>query len=280
MTNNPPARQRFRKVIRRPEPQLNLAEGALCISWEDQGTAEPADALAQIERIAATARARVARRHNPHAQIATLNEIFFGELGFKGNTWRYNDPANSFIDRVIATRHGLPITLSVIYLEVCWRLGLPMVGVALPGHFLTRYAAPYAEIFVDPFHGGRLWSHADCEQQIASFYGHATPALIQEVLTPPTKRSILTRILRNLKNTYMESEQLEAALAAIERILLLDSVASEELRDRGLLRARLGQVSAALEDLERYARLAPQAADLSQIQQQAQALTRHFAPNN
>lgn len=280
MKHTLPARRRFRRLIRRPDPQINLAEAALCIAWEDQGMAEPFDALSQLDAIAAATRPGVIGRRNPHVQIAALNEFIFGELGFKGNTWRYNDPRNSFIDCVLATRQGLPITLSVIYLEVGWRLGLPVVGVALPGHFLARYVTPHMEIFIDPFNGGRLWSRADCERQIVSFYGRASPSLFQEVMEPPSRRSILARMLRNLKNTYVETEQLEAALAAIDRILMLDSADSQELRDRGLLRARLGQVSAALEDLERYARMAPQAPDLSQIRQQAQALTRHFAPNN
>jgi len=273
-----PARHRFCALIRRPE--INLAEAALCIAWEDQGAGQPEAGLRQVDRLAEGARPSVAGRSNPHEIVAALNAYLFDEQGFRGNTWRYSDPANSYLDQVLATRAGLPITLSVVYMEVGWRLGLPLDGLALPGHFLARYVAPDEAIFIDPFNRGRIWSRAQCETQILTFYGSATPVLIAEVMTRPSRRAILARILRNLKNLYAQLDDAARALAAVERIVLLEPDDVGELRDRGLLRARLGQLHGALEDLDRYARLAPHAPDLPRIRQQARALATRAAQGN
>jgi regulator of sirC expression with transglutaminase-like and TPR domain len=275
-----PARLRFRALIRQPESRLNLAEAALCIAWEDQGTGTPAESLRALDALAMGARPRLEGRERPIEIVTALNSYLFGECGFRGNTEHYNDPANSFLDRVLATRAGLPITLAVIYMEVGWRLGLPLAGVALPGHFLARCGMGDDALFIDPFNRGRLWSRAECEIQIATFYGDVTPALIAQVMVPPARRAILARILRNLKNLYIEREAFPAALAATERIILIEPDAPADVRDRGLLRARLGQINGALEDLDRYARMAPQAHDLLQIRQQARALAARAAEGN
>jgi regulator of sirC expression with transglutaminase-like and TPR domain len=275
-----PARKHFRALIHEPDAQLNLAEAALCIAWEEQGSLRPADTLRELDMLADGARARLASRTNPAEVINTLNRYLFGELEFKGNTWNYNDPANSFLDRVLATRAGLPITLSIVYLEVGWRLGLPMSGVALPGHFLARYGTGANAIFVDPFNRGRLWSRDECVTQIATFYGEASPTTVARIMEPPSRRAILARLLRNLKNLYVEQGALREALAAVDRILLLEPDAASEVRDRGLMRARLGAVSGALEDLERYARLAPRAPDLAQIKREARALAERAVAGN
>jgi regulator of sirC expression with transglutaminase-like and TPR domain len=275
-----PARKHFRALIHEPDAQLNLAEAALCIAWEEQGSLRPADTLRELDMLADGARDRLASRTNPAEVVNTLNRYLFRELGFKGNTWNYSDPANSFLDRVLATRAGLPITLSIVYLEVGWRLGLPMSGVALPGHFLARYGTGANAIFVDAFNRGRLWSRDECVTQIATFYGEAVPPTVAQIMEPPSRRAILARLLRNLKNLYVEQGALQAALAAVDRILLLEPDAASEVRDRGLMRARLGAVSGALEDLERYARLAPRAPDLAQIKREARALAERAVAGN
>jgi regulator of sirC expression with transglutaminase-like and TPR domain len=273
-------RRRFRALIRRPETQLDLAEAALCIAWEDQGAGEPRSGLRELDTIAAAARPRLARLDSPRDIVGALNAYLFDEMGFRGNTWSYSDPANSFLDRVLETRTGLPITLSLLYIEIGGRLGLPIVGLALPGHFLARYAAPGHDLIVDPFNRGRLWSRSECETQVAGLYGAATPALMDQLMVPPSKREILARMLRNLKNSYAERGDFPHTLAAAERIVLLEPDNPAELRDRGLLRARAGQLHGALEDLDRYARLAPRAADIPQVRRQARALAERLAKGN
>jgi regulator of sirC expression with transglutaminase-like and TPR domain len=271
---------RLRAVLRRSAARLSLGEAALCIAWEEQGIDRVAASLAELDAIAAGARPWLAGTQHPCASVNALNRYLFGELGFRGNTADYGAASNSFLDRVLETRVGLPITLSIIYLEVGWRLGLPVAGVALPGHFLARFGSPGAELYVDPFNRGRLWSHAECVTQIATFYGEAPPALVARVMEPPSKRAILARILRNLKNLYVERGDLGRAIAAIDRILLIEPDSVPDVRDRGLMRSRCGQLHAALEDLDRYARMAPGADDLDRIRREARAIAEQAAEGN
>jgi len=275
-----PARRRFRMLIHLPEEELPLADAAFCIAWEDQGIGEPEVVLQQLDAIAGTVRLRLEDLTQPHEVIAALNAYLFTELGFRGNVADYHNPANSFLDRVLETRTGLPIVLSVIYMEVGWRLGLPISGVALPGHFITRYSTCNEEIFVDPFNGGRLWSWSECEQQVSTAYGGATPTLMQQVMEPPSKRAILSRMLRNLKQTYLTGKDFSRALATVERLLLLDPDDILEVRDRGLLRVQVGQVVHGLEDLEQYTQTVPHAPDLTELQQYVGVLTAGMAARN
>jgi regulator of sirC expression with transglutaminase-like and TPR domain len=279
MTTNP-ARHRFRAQLERPEGQIDLADAALCIAWEDTGQGDPDTTLAQLDALAAGVRDRLDGLNHPPTIVAVLNSYLFEDLGFRGNTWSYSDPQNSYLDRVIETRAGLPITLSVVYIEVARRLGLPMVGVPLPGHFIVRYVAPEENIFVDPFHRGRRWSYAECETQVRLFYGIASPELMRDVLAPPPPAAILSRILRNLKNIYVERGDFVHALAAVERILIVEGETAHELRDRGLLRIRLGFLALALQDLDAYARMAPDASDLDAIRRHARTLAERFGRNS
>jgi regulator of sirC expression with transglutaminase-like and TPR domain len=265
------ARARFRAAIRRPEATVNLAEAALCIAWEDQGACDVVGALRELDSIAAAARPFLTH-DNPHVLVAALGVFMVGEMGFRGNTWHYDDPRNSYLDQVLLTRTGLPIALAAVYLEVGWRLGLPLAGLALPGHFLVQYHAPGEDIYIDPFYRGRIWSYAECERQVAAYYGAVTPEVMRLVLVPPTKLAILERMLRNLKNAYLERGDTDRVLATIERLLLLRPDDAGEVRDYGMQLSRAGRSSAALEALERYARLAPQAPDLAVVRAHARAL--------
>lgn len=280
MPHQSPARRRFRALLRRPEEAINLAEAAQCIAWEDEGSRTPEDVQRRLDILAGVMQQRLDNTTNPHAIIAELNHYLFDELGFRGNTWDYTDPMNSFLDRVLATRAGLPITLSVVYMELGWRLGLALAGLALPGHFLVQYSEPGYAIFIDPFERGRFWSFAECEARVTATYGNVAPSLMQQLMTPPTKRAILARMLQNLKASYAEREDWARALAAVERILLIDRGNLHEIRDRGVLRARLGQLHLALQDLDHYARHAPRASDLPVLRRQAMVLAEYLRAGN
>ncbi len=279
MTVNSPARQHFQALIRQPEAQINLAEAALCIAWEDQNNQAAMDAAFELDSLAEAVRPRLLDGP-PSVNIAVLNHYLFDELQFHGNTLAYNDPANSFLNEVLLRRVGLPITLSVVYLEIAWRLGLPMVGLALPGHFVARYPHPDGDIVVDPFNRGRLWSVADCEHQVKAVYGSVSSTLLDQIMRPPTKPEILARMLRNLKATYVERGEFGRALSVVERVLLIYPGDPGELRDRGLLRSRVGQFGGALEDFDQYARLRPFASDLQTIKQQARTIGAYLAARN
>lgn len=282
MPSQVPARQLFCQLIRQPEARLPLAEAVLCVGWEDQGGGDPRLTIDELDRLAEAVRPRLTGLSEPPRLIAALNRYLFSELGFHGNPQCYDapDPTDSFLDRVIERRTGLPILLSLLYLEVGWRLGLPLAGLGLPGHFIVSYRGPGAPIYIDPYDGGRLWSHADCLRQIGAFHSQATSEERAQLMAPSGRRAILERILRNLKHTYLARQEFRQALAASDRLLLLNPADVGELRDRGLLRFRLGQIIAALEDLENYAARAPQALDLYDLRAFAHALVEQFAPLN
>jgi regulator of sirC expression with transglutaminase-like and TPR domain len=269
MTTRHPARSRFCAQIARPDALLSLADAALCIAWEDRDEGNPDLALAQIAQIADGARAQLEGVTHAPTIIQTLNSYMFEELGFQGNTWSYGEPENSFLDHALQTRAGLPITLAIIYLEVGWRLGLPVAGVALPGHFIVCYSSGEERIFIDPFQRGRRWSLAECETQIRLFYGALSPELVEAVLVAPSRHAILARVLRNLKGAYIERGDFAHAHAAVDRVLLIEPNSALDLRDRGLLRIRLGRNHLALEDLDGYVRMAPNPTDLSVIEKHA-----------
>ncbi len=281
MAHLSPARRRFNSLVSRPDPLVPLAETALTLAWEDQGGPSPQAGLALLDSFTAEARLRLAHLFDPLERVAALSAYLFDEQGFYGDLHCYSqhDPADSYLDRVLERRTGLPIMLALIYLELGWRLGLPVHGVGLPGHFIVRVAHPRGDQFLDPFAGGAGWSQSDCHNQIAQFYGTANPELVRLIMAPPTRSAIIARILRNLKQTYLARNDDAHALAAVERLLLLDHTPSE-LRDRGMLRLRVGQTYAALADLERYVRENPAADDLTHIEQIARALLDRLAPQN
>ncbi len=281
MDQRSPARRRFTSLIRRPDPQVPLAEAALALAWEDQGGPEPRAHLARLDAMARAAAPRVALAAGAGRGRA-LGDYLFGELGFHGDPSCYSspDPANSYLDRVLDRRTGLPIMLALVFLEVGWRLGLPVQGVALPGHFIVRVLDPAGDLLLDPFGGGATWTMADCERQIAGYYGESSPELAELFMAPPGRGAILARILRNLKQAHLARDDTPRALAAVERLLMLDASDPGELRDRGLLRLRAGRLAAALEDLERYARQNPAAADMGEIRRIAASAVAQVAQRN
>jgi len=271
-----PARRRLIACLAQPDEQIDLADAALCVAWEDRDSGDPDAALARLDAIANDGRAHIAGLSHPPRIVAALNSYLFEHLGFCGNTWSYGEPANSFLDQTLETRNGLPITLAIMYTEIARRLNLPVFGVALPGHYIVRYQAPAQDIFIDPFRGGRIWSYAECEAHVGLFYNTVTPELMHRMLAPPSPRAVIARILRNLKGSYLERKDFAHALAAIERIILVEGESLNEIRDRGLLQSRLGRIHVALMDLDTYIRGTNEATDLDTIRRHALRLIRQI----
>ena len=182
----------------------------------------------------------------------------FDEQGFAGNQSEYYDPRNSLLNHVLDRRTGIPITLSVVYIEVGRRAGLRVEGVGLPGHFIVRVGDDDGAALVDPFHGTTI-DEDDCQQRLDIVYGGQVP-LTDEHLRATSTHEILVRLLRNLKAIYTQSQLYARALAVVERILLLAPHALDERRDRGLLLAQLGRFSPAIADLQTYLGFVPNAA--------------------
>jgi len=260
----PLGRENFYQEINQPDAQINLAASALYIAQEEYPELEVAAYLNALDVMATEIEERLPVERYPLRMLQSLNQYFYDDLGYTGNTSDYYDPRNSFLNDVIDRRTGIPITLSLVYLEVAGRLDFPMVGVNMPGHFLIRPEFQDAGIFVDTFNRGEILFEQDCEERLAQIYGR--PVQLQPRFTEAVSpRQLLTRMLTNLKFIYLNRKDLSRALAAVERILLLFPDAPMELRDRGLLYYQLGYLSKASQDLEIYLAMLPNAADADAI---------------
>ena len=273
------ARARFAALAAGEERDLDLARAALYVAAEEYSDL---DVDAYVERLATMARDVAAlplETGAPLGRLLALNQYLFAEHGFIGNAYNYYDPRNSFLNEVLDRHTGIPITLSAIYLEIGWRLELPLAGVGMPSHFLVGYYADPEPRYVDVFGQGVLLTRDDCATRLRDTFGSGF-VFRDEYLAPVSKRQILTRMLTNLKQVYGQREEWDRALAAAERTLLLNPDQPGELRDRGAIHLRRGALHAAQADLERYAQLAPQANDLPAVRDQLALIQKLRAMRN
>jgi regulator of sirC expression with transglutaminase-like and TPR domain len=249
------ARDRFAALCARPDGVIDLLEAALCVAGEEYPGLDVDAYLARFERLARAAGARLAGAESTPERVDRLNRFLFEEEGFAGNREQYEDPRNSFLNDVLDRKTGIPITLSLVYMEVGRRIGLDVRGIGFPGHFLVKsVGAP--EIVIDAFHG-RVLSLDDCQALLIGILGRHVALEPGVHLRAATPREILVRLLSNLKRIYLRREDLGRALACCDRILLLAPDAPLEVRDRGMIYEQLDCFSAALLDLQRYLDLAP-----------------------
>jgi regulator of sirC expression with transglutaminase-like and TPR domain len=163
-------------------------------------------------------------------------------------------------------RVGLPITISAIYLEVGWRVGLPLSGVGLPGHFIVRCDSPRGAWFIDPYNRGDVLNESDCARLIHQAT-NGRLAFDRTQLRPVSRRSILARMLNNLKAIYIQNEQFKEVRVVMQRLLDLDPESAEDTRDMGLVQFRLGEYRKAISTLESYFVLQHDADDIDDIRQ-------------
>lgn len=267
------ARARFAAMVAAPEAELDLAAAALLIAAEEYPQLGTGPYLRRLDLLAERTRDRLADESAPLVVLQELSRVLFVEEGFRGNTEAYYDPRNSFLNDVLDRRAGIPITLSVVYLEVGWRLGLPLAGVNFPGHFLVRYTGEAMTLLVDPFQNGEIRFADQAQDLLDRVYG-GTVELRSEFLRPAGKRDILVRILANLKSIYLNTRDDARALAAVERILLVRPDALEEVRDRGMILARAGRLDEAVADLVHYLDAAPEAPDARRVRMLLEQLGR------
>lgn len=258
-------RQRFYLELQQPEPMINLAAAALFIAQEEYPDLDVEEYLNTLDTMAMEVEERLPPTPYPLKVLKTINHYLFEDLKFAGNDTNYYDPKNSFLNDVIDRRVGIPITLSLVYLEVAKRLDFPMAGVGLPGHFLIRPLQEGMEIFVDAFHQGEILFPQDCQDRLNQIYAPALE-LQPEFLKPIGSRRFLSRMLTNLKMVYLNQGELNKALGAIERILMIFPKAPIELRDRGILYYHTGRWTEAKQDLSIYLEESPTAEDASIIQ--------------
>lgn len=256
------ARVRFVRLV--AEAEVPLAEAALAIAEEEYPDLEPATYLAVLDGLAERVRERAGQGARPAAKLRALREVLADVEGFRGNRERYEDPRNSYLNEVLDRRLGLPITLSVVYLDVARRVDLRLEGVGFPGHFLVKYASPSgAEVFIDAFNGGEVLSPDECVSRFRAASGGRP--FDPRYLASVTPHQILGRMLHNLKRVYLDGRDDVRAYWVIDRILVLSPRQIGEVRDRGLVAARLGAAGPASRDLSEYLELAPGAPDADEV---------------
>jgi regulator of sirC expression with transglutaminase-like and TPR domain len=267
-----PDSDRFAELMARDEAEIDLSRACLMIAQDAYPGLDVEGYLGEIERLAARLRGRLPRARGAEERVVALNQFLFDELGYSGNADDYYDPRNSYLNDVIDRRTGIPLTLSVLYLELGRRVGLPLEGVSFPGHFLVRLPLRGAMLVLDPFSGGEPQSEADLRARLRRVIpeGAAGPLPVEELpldqfLEPAGKRQILARLLRNLKGIYREADKPERLLAVLNRMLTVAPEAHGELRERGLVYQRLECYRAALKDLSDYSAREPDAPDIDDV---------------
>jgi regulator of sirC expression with transglutaminase-like and TPR domain len=262
------AAARFREVINRPDDEIDLAEAALLIAKEHNAELDVGRYLSRIEALATELSARVVEQASETDRILALNRFLFEEQRFAPNVENFYDPRNSFLNEVLERRLGIPISLSILYIEVGRRIGLTLKGVSFPGHFLVKCKVKEGTVVLDPYCGGLSLSLHDLQQRLREVRGgEVSRAIVAGMLVAANKKEILGRMLRNLKAIYLDSDEHVRALSVMEWIITLSPADANEVRDRGLLYRNLEGFRAALEDLERYLELAPDAEDAQEIRE-------------
>ncbi len=220
----------------------------------------PSEHLAQLDDLAAQARGRVQAETGGVNQGLALADWLFRELGFRGNQADYANPRNSYLNQVLERRLGIPISLSVLFVDLAQRLGVPAQGVGLPGHFIVAVAGEDEPLLLDPFHDGRRLSVDDCAElarQAAGLEGPFDP----DWLAPTPPRDIVARMLNNLRGLYLSVEDWPQSIKVVERVHLLQPTVSAHLRDLGILHYRNGSYRKGAALLNEYLAREPNAPD-------------------
>ncbi|MCA1323318.1 SirB1 family protein [Herbaspirillum sp. alder98] len=259
----------FASLVRQDD-SIPLFESALTLGQDFYPEMDFGEQEVELDNLALKLRDRLPTDASQIQKLRMLNHFFFQEMAFAGNINNYYDPDNSYLHRVIATRRGIPISLAVVFIELAQQVGLDMKGVSFPGHFLMKLSVQSGEIVLDPMNGSSL-SREELEERLEPYlerqqeHEDDDELPLAAYLRAAHPREILARMLRNLKAIFMESQRWQQVLDVQERLVILLPEEVTERRDRGLARANLGLAQAALEDLEAYLALRPQAEDAESL---------------
>lgn len=271
--------QRLLDALRDDRSKVALDVAALEIASIEFPGLNADTASFRLDNLAEQVKSHVSSNASGIEYIKGCNELLFDILQFRGNEEDYYDPRNSCLNSVLMRRLGIPISLSLVYMEVARRLGRPVYGVGLPGHFIVAYEDSETRYWLDPFHRGRILSFADCcalAKERAGVDMRANPA----VLSPVTKRQILVRILSNLKAIYLQGEALDKARQVLDLLIQAMPEYAEEYRHRGLVHLKQLNHRAAKADLEAYLRLEPNSPEREQVKKQLVLIERWKAGLN
>ena len=241
----------FSQLASLADDRIDLAHGAFLIAKAAYPDLNESVYQKRLDRMAARVKLDMTADTRSADIISRLNYTLFEREGFRGNRENYYDPDNSFLNRVLDRKIGIPITLSLIYIEVAGRLGLNVRGIGLPGHFITALCIESEKIFIDPFNRGEILTVDECLQIVRTYLGNAvTPDL--QWLQPIGRLDILVRMLRNIKLIYARQNNDVMLFKAIHWILTLQPEATKERSERAMLYEAMGSPGRAIKDWERY----------------------------
>ena len=255
---------------------IPLTEAASSLAQDIYPQLDLAEVQSEIDRLAGVLRLRIPADASAVQRLRSLNRYFFKELGFSGNRNDYYDPDNSYLNRVLERRVGIPISLAVLYMEMGHQIGLALRGVSFPGHFLVKLKVRAGDIFLDPYSGQSL-AREELEERLAQFFetrGMDVPtelALIPSI-QEATPREILVRMLRNLKSIYHDRKDFQKLLDVQQRLIVLLPDVTTERRDRGLIFAQLDCPRATLDGLAYYLETDPTAPEAEEIRRTMEML--------
>ncbi|HUF21373.1 MAG TPA: tetratricopeptide repeat protein [Burkholderiales bacterium] len=258
--------ERLTGIISGADSEINLPEAALLVASHRYPDLDVQHYLGALDTLGETLRQRIDPSASEPERIVALNQFLFGDLGFAPNADDYYDPRNSLLNEVIDRRVGIPITLSLVYMEVGKRVGLPLQGVCFPGHFLVKCKVSDGLAILDPYSGGTSLGIVDLQRRLREVRGgEVSRAIIAGLLVGSSNKEILLRVLRNLKAIYLRSHQLEHALAVMEWIVRAAPDQAVEVRDRGMVYQELDCFRAAIADFDLYLELDPGCTDADDI---------------
>lgn len=208
--------------------------------------------------------------------LRRLNAYLFEELEFRGNEADYYNAANSCLNEVLTSRVGIPITLSIVYIEIARRVGREVHGIGLPGHFLVQYVDQSMSVFIDPFHSGRFLEEADCYRIASAATGTDLPP-DRAIIQPVSKRHIALRMLNNLRAVYFRREDVPKAIRVLD--LLIDALpeGADVYKQRAICRLQLQEFRGAQSDFQTYLRLQPEADDRDQVRAQLMQIKSYLS---
>lgn len=232
--------------------------------------------LTQLTALAEEARPQIASASSLTEKIGLLSDFLYYKKGFRGNRTNYYDPRNSYLNCVMDRKVGIPITLAVVYVAVAQRLGLRAYGVGLPGHFIVGVYENGSEVLIDPFNAGQRLSAADCARLVHDHSGYEG-AFQPKWLKPVSPINLLARMLTNLCNAYIQSEDWPSAIPVIQHLLLVQPDTDFHLRDLGYLYLYNGSLRLSAQYLEAYLQRAPDASDYENVRSSLEIITGRLA---
>ncbi len=265
----------FHTYVAQPDEDLDLLTGALLIARDAYPGLDLDAQKRRLGLLAAPLAGRGLERAPLLMQAAAIGEYLYDTCGFRGNREDYYDPRNSFVNEVIERRLGIPLTLAVVYIEVARRIGVRARGIGFPGHFLVRVEDPDRDeaVIVDPFGAGAVLDRDDLQALLRQGDGGRLE-LSLSMLTPTPTRHVLARMLMNLRGIYATRGDYPRLLLVLDRLIDLIPDVANEVRDRGLLWAKLGAPQAAIDDLNRYLETLPHAGDVAEVRRLIDQLER------